>query len=416
MRMIKMPRVWQNRAFRYFFFGNGVSLFGFGIHFIAVAWIVLDRTGSEMAVAKLFTLAHLPGLVVALYGGVIIDRVNRKHLLIFLDLFRGVSVLSVPIAFWAGYDQLWIVYVMEFLVGTGHSIFWSSANAFVQEVVNEKNIMQANSFISASYQTGSLAGSAAGGFFIAAFGPVAVLLLDSATYFFSAIMLWQVDYTPTPTESKTKTGWQNFRDGLSLIREKYSVFLYMFMVIMADVAIWGGMTILTVSYSNNILGTGAQGFGLMDGFYGLGALIASWMVLSFFGRWQRSTILLVCYGIAAITTFLLPVMPLLKIAIILHFFMGLGNNSARILTRTIFMEKIPNEYMGRATTVTNIYSRLMIISMLSLVGWAIETGSVGLGYFINGLHFVIAFAGVLIVMFLKKNFFDVPHLVTEVRI
>ncbi|HCW77345.1 MAG TPA: hypothetical protein DHU63_12530 [Candidatus Marinimicrobia bacterium] len=109
-------------------------------------------------------------------------------------------------------------------------------------------------------------------------------------------------------------------------------------------------------------------------------------------------------------------MPLLKIAILLHFFMGLGNNSARILTRTIFMEKIPNEYMGRATTVTNIYSRLMIISMLSLVGWAIETGSVGLGYFINGLHFVIAFAGVLIVMFLKKNFFDVPHLVTEVRI
>lgn len=414
--MIRMPRVWRNQAFRYFFWGNGVSLFGYGIHFIAVAWIVLDRTGSEMAVAKLFTLANLPGLVVALYGGIIIDRVNRKHLLIFLDLFRGVSVLSVPVAMWAGYDHLWIVFVMEFLVGTGHSIFWSSANAFVQEVVSERNFMQANSFVSASYQTGSLAGSAAGGFLIAAFGPIVVLFIDAATYFWSAFMIWQVEYTPTPTESKTKSGLQNFKDGLKLIRQKYAVFLYMFMVILADVAIWGGLTILTVSYSEKTLGAGAEGFGLMDGFYGLGALLATGVVLAWFGRWSRHTVLLICYGVAAITTFLLPILPILKIAIVLYFFMGLGNNAARILTRTIFMEKIPNEYMGRANTVTGVYSRLMIIAMLSLVGWAIETGGIGLGFFINGLHFVVALAGVVLAMLLRRNFFDEPRVVTEVRV
>lgn len=411
-----MPRVWRNQAFRYFFWGNGVSLFGYGIHFIAVAWIVLDRTGSEMAVAKLFTLANLPGLVVALYGGIIIDRVNRKFLLIFLDLFRGVSVLSVPIAMWAGYDHLWIVFVMEFLVGTGHSIFWSSANAFVQEVVSERNFMQANSFVSASYQTGSLAGSAAGGFLIAAFGPMLVLFVDAATYFWSALMIWQVDYTPTPTESKTRSGMQNFKDGLKLIRQKYAVFLYMFMVVLADVAIWGGLTILTVSYSEKTLLAGAQGFGLMDGFYGLGALLATAMVLAWFGRWSRHRVLMVCYGVAAITTFLLPILPVLKIAVVLYFFMGLSNNSARILTRTIFMEKIPNEYMGRANTVTGVYSRFMIIAMLSLVGWAIETGGIGLGFFINGLHFVIALAGVVLVMILRRNFFDEPRVVTEVRV
>lgn len=414
--MTRMPRVWRNQAFRYFFWGNGVSLFGYGIHFIAVAWIVLDRTGSEMAVAKLFTLANLPGLVVALYGGIIIDRVNRKHLLIFLDIFRGVSVLSVPIAMWAGYDHLWIVFVMEFLVGTGHSIFWSSANAFVQEVVSERNFMQANSFVSASYQTGSLAGSAAGGFLIAAFGPIIVLFIDAATYFWSALMIWQVKYTPTPTESKTKSGLQNFKDGLKLIREKYAVFLYMFMVILADVAIWGGLTILTVSYSEKTLLAGAEGFGLMDGFYGLGALLATGVVLAWIGHWSRHIVLMICYGIAAVTTFLLPILPLLKIAIVLYFFMGLSNNSARILTRTIFMEKIPNEYMGRANTVTGVYSRLMIIAMLSLVGWAIETGGIGLGFFINGLHFVIALAGVILALLLRRNFFDEPHVVSEVRV
>lgn len=414
MSLPRMPRVWQNPAFRYFFWGNSVSLFGFGIHFIAVAWIVLERTGSEMAVAKLFTLAHLPGLLVALYGGVIVDRVNRKHLLIFLDLFRSIVVMAVPVAFWVGFDQLWVIYLMEFLVGAAHSVFWSSANAFVQEIVSEKNFMQANSFVSASYQSGSLAGSAAGGFMIAALGPIAVLLMDAATYLFSALMLMQVNYTPTPTESKTKTGWQNFRDGVRLIREKYVVFLYMFMAIMADVAVWGGMTILTVSFSEKTLGAGAQGFGLMDGFYGLGALLATAVVLKFFTGGRRYLYLLGCYGVAGAATFMLPGFPYLSVAVILHFLMGIGNNSARILSRTLFMEKIPNEYMGRATTVTAIYSRLMIITMLSVVGWAIETGGIGLGYFINGLHFVIAFAGVLLTWFIRKQFFDEPHLAAEV--
>lgn len=412
--MIHLPRVWQNRAFRYFFFGNGVSLFGWGIHFIAVAWIVLERTGSEMAVAKLFALANLPGLVVALYGGVLVDRLNRKHLLIFLDLFRATAVLSVPVAFWCGYDQLWIVYVMEFLVGIGHSMFWGSANAFVQEVVSERNFMQANSFVSASYQSGSLAGSAAGGFLIAAIGPIAVLLIDCCTYLFSALMIWQVDYTPTATLSKTKTGWQNFKDGAHLIRKKYTVFLYMFMAIMADVAVWGGMTVLTVSFAEKTLHAGAQGFGLMDGFYGLGALMATAVVLNFFNQGRRYIYLMVCYGIAAITTFLMPVFPALTIAIGLHFLMGLGNNSARILSRTLFMEKIPNEFMGRATTVTAIYSRLMILTMLAVVGWAIETGGIELGYVVNGLHFVTAFIGVVITLFLSRHFFDEPHIVTEI--
>ena len=224
----------------------------------------------------------------------------------------------------------------------------------------------------------------------------------------------RVDYTPTPTVSKTKSGWRNFVDGVQLIRQKYAVFLYMFMVIMADVAVWGGMTILTVSFSTKVLGTGAQGFGLMDGFYGLGALLATAVVLNYFNRGPRHVYLMIGYGIAAVTTFLLPVLPILKIAIGLHLLMGLGNNSARILTRTLFMEKIPNEFMGRATTVTAVYSRLMIIIMLSVVGWGIESGGIGLGYFINGLHFVIAFAGVVITLILRRHFFDEPHVVTEV--
>lgn len=154
----------------------------------------------------------------------------------------------------------------------------------------------------------------------------------------------------------------------------------------------------------------------MDGFYGLGALLATGVVLAWIGHWSRHIVLMICYGIAAVTTFLLPILPLLKIAIVLYFFMGLSNNSARILTRTIFMEKIPNEYMGRANTVTGVYSRLMIIAMLSLVGWAIETGGIGLGFFINGLHFVIALAGVILALLLRRNFFDEPHVVSEVRV
>ena len=88
-----MIRLLKNSTFLLFFLGNIASLIGFGFHLIAISWIVLEKTGSEYALGKIMASATAPGLALALFAGVIIDKINRKWLLVILDVFRMVTII-----------------------------------------------------------------------------------------------------------------------------------------------------------------------------------------------------------------------------------------------------------------------------------------------------------------------------------
>ena len=99
----------------------------------------------------------------------------------------------------------------------------------------------------------------------------------------------------------------------------------------------------------------------MDGLYGIGALISTVLVGLMIKKTSRSSVLLICYTSAGLMCLLVPFLPTIYLASIAYFFMGLNNNSARIIVRTIFMENIPNKIMGRVQTIFGIYSRLMVV-------------------------------------------------------
>ena len=88
-----MIRLLKNYTFMLFFLGNIISLIGFGLNLIAVSWMVLEKTGSEYALGKIMAAATMPGLILAVFAGVIFDKVNRKWLLVFLDIFRMFVVI-----------------------------------------------------------------------------------------------------------------------------------------------------------------------------------------------------------------------------------------------------------------------------------------------------------------------------------
>ena len=89
-----MIKILRDRTFLFFFLGNIISLVGFGFNLIAVSWLVLEETNSEFALGKILAVATMPGLLLALVAGIIIDKVNRKWLLVNLDIFRLI-VISV---------------------------------------------------------------------------------------------------------------------------------------------------------------------------------------------------------------------------------------------------------------------------------------------------------------------------------
>ena len=397
-----MLKILSNRTFLLFFLGNIISLLGFGFNLIAISWMVLEETGSEFALGKIMAAATAPGLILALIAGIIIDKVNRKWLLVILDAFR-VIIISVFIYYYNidGFS-LTILYPIMMLMGLGNSLFWPTAQAFVQELVDEKDYFPANALLSASYQVGSLIGAGAGGFIVHIYGPIAALYLNALAYLISGLLISLAPFSYSNINKKSEGLISALSKGFLFLKDKIGVLFLGLTTIMSDIAIWGALSVLTITISKEIFFKGSWGYGLMDGMYGIGALISTIAVAKMIKIIGRERLLLCCYFIAGISCFISPYSSSIYIAGVAYFIMGLYNNSARIIVRTLFMEIIPNNIMGRVQTIFGVYTRAMMLTSALLAGWITENLDPYAGMNFASSHYLIALIGILIIMNYSK--------------
>ena len=399
-----MLNLLKNKTFLLFFFGNVISLIGFGLHIIAVSWMVLEKTGSEYTLGKIMASATAPGLVLALFAGVIIDRVNRKWLLVNLDIFRMIVVVSFLAVLLQNEFRLWYLYPVVVLMGLGNSLFWPTAQAFVQEIVAEEEYFDANKLLSASYQVGSILGASMGGFIVHLYDSLIALWINVGTYFISAILISLAPFVHKRFNNNQSKLFDSLKVGFSYLKEKTSILVLGLTTILSDVAIWGSLSVLTITISKEIFDKGTWGYGILDGLYGIGALLSTVLVGYFSKKLGRGQYLAICYVIAGLMCYIAPIMPSIYLAAIVFSLMGLHNNSARIIVRTIFMENIPNEIMGRVQTIFGVYTRAMVILSSLYAGWLIERHSIEFAVFFTSSHFAFAFLGtVAIIIFWQGN-------------
>src|SRR5262249_50237693 len=155
--------IWAQRGFRYFFVAMFVSLFGSGMNFVAVSWFILATTHSTVKVSLQVIVVTAPGLLVPFLGGVLIDRFDHRYLGVAIELARGAFVLAAASIAWQGPIQLWPLYGMPRIPGTGSAMYWSTVNALVQEVIPPSQFAGGNAAVLIGVQSGMLlAGSFVG--------------------------------------------------------------------------------------------------------------------------------------------------------------------------------------------------------------------------------------------------------------
>ena len=393
-----MLSILKNRTFLLLFLGNTISLIGFGFNLVGVSWLVLEVTGSELALGKLMAMATVPGVVLALFAGIIIDKVNRKWLLVVLDLFRMVVVGTFVILLIQDRFSMTALFITVLLMGTGSSLFWPTAQAFVQELVSAKDYFHANALLSASYQAGSILGAGIGGVVIHFYGVPTALAFNALTHLISALLISAAPFRRQVVHHEVESIWQSVSKGFIYFKEKAGVLMLGLTTILADVAIWGALSVLTITISKEVFLAGSLGYGLMEGFYGVGALIST-VAVGYMTRFLgRGRALLLCYVVAGVMCLLAPISISIYLAGVAYFFMGLHNNAARICIRTIFMEQIPNKIMGRVQTILGVYTRLLVVASALSAGWITENLSVNTGMVFTAIHYLIALLGIITIL------------------
>src|SRR2546428_11554595 len=149
-----MRAILQKRALRYVFSANLISMLGSGMNAAAVAWYILQATHSEMALGTFAVLQTIPAMLMLPFTGVIIDREDRRRLVMMLDAARAIIILTVSILAFAGKVKVWELYLMNTLVAAGFWMFWPTITALIQELFPDPEVFHTNTFLLAGAHEG----------------------------------------------------------------------------------------------------------------------------------------------------------------------------------------------------------------------------------------------------------------------
>jgi predicted MFS family arabinose efflux permease len=160
-----------------------------------------------------------PGALVGLFAGGWIDRRSKRALLVGADLVRLALVLTVPLAWWADALTLWHVALVAGGVGAASALFQITDNTYLPELVGTEELVAANSVIEATDSVAEITGPAAAGVLIRAIGAPLAVLLDAATYLWSAILLFTIEPRPVTHDAAAAPSsvWRDLGAGMSAL-------------------------------------------------------------------------------------------------------------------------------------------------------------------------------------------------------
>jgi MFS family permease len=172
-----------------FWAGQTISTLGSSFTAFALPLLVFKLTHSPVYLAAATAAYFVPYLLFGLVIGAWVDRVDRKRMMILVDLGRAAAIASIPAFDYAGILSIWWIYAMSFAIACMTIAFDSGEFAAVPSLVPKDNLVTANGRIMASYQAASVAGPLLAGLLVALVRISDILLVDAATFAVSALSL-----------------------------------------------------------------------------------------------------------------------------------------------------------------------------------------------------------------------------------
>ena len=176
----------SHRPFALLWGGQTTSRLGDSLYRIALAWWVLQETGSAAAMGAVLIFSSVPMLIFLLVGGVATDRLPRLRVMLVSDLLSGAIIALVALFAFTGWLEVWHVFIASILFGLVKAFFHPAYTATVPEITPRELLPSANSLTSLSQQGASIFGPALAAGIIAAGGTPAAFALDALSFFISA--------------------------------------------------------------------------------------------------------------------------------------------------------------------------------------------------------------------------------------
>lgn len=399
-----MRSILEKPGLRYIFIANLVSMLGSGMNSAAVAWYIMKATHSEMALGLFAVLQTLPAMLMLPFTGVIIDREDRRRLVMMLDAARALIIVTVALLAFRSQVRVWEVYLMNTLVAAGFWMFWPTITALIRELTPDSEFVHANTFLLAGIQGGWLTAGAIVGFVYEHIGLGGVLLIDFSTYVVSFLCYFAVrkgrHVVPRPAELRAdiiaaETQLERFtremKEGIHFLRDNRSViFLGISWALFLGAMLTG--VVVTPPLSDRVFHAGATGYGWLNAGWGVGAFLSALYAPQVIAKIGSRRSIGLSMGLLAISMMLAPYSLLLAMAVAVYGVMGSARGVSGVAMNTSLMEQVPDHFMGRVQNIFYFFGTALQIILGLVVGAVAQTITLAAGFAIIAVVYALALA------------------------
>ncbi len=360
--------VLRNRSFRRIWTAQLVSTIGDALTSLAAGIIVYRVTGEVLNVGLMMMATAVPTLVFGLVAGVVVDRFDRKRIMIAADLIRLVIVASIP--FVVNVNIAWL-YVMVMLSASVTQFFSPANDSVLPEIASEEELGAANA-IMAIAQFGSTAiGFALAGLLASTQSIEVVFWIDAGTFAFSATMISLVRIAPLVVEEMTSLGEmvRNLSFGAKFIL-RTPILRSMNLVKIPVLIAFGLQNVLLLPFALTALNATEFEYGIQEGLTSVGFVIGSLLMARLSDRLREGQWLVLSYLGMGSFGLVYALQTNVWLAIILISVSGALNAPSFVAGRLINQRNTPREMRGRVFSTSYLITSVVYLVGMGLAGLA----------------------------------------------
>jgi len=370
----------RNANYRRFWLAGVISQAGDWFNYIAIFVLLTRLTGSGEAVSWFLIAKFIPTTILGPAAGVVADRFSRKAILLVCDIARVFVVLAYLLVSRA--DQVYLVFVLALVQESLWSFWHPARQAVLPDICAQEEISAANGLSGASWSIMLALGAAAGGFVTAAFGWRTAILIDSASFIFSASVMLTVRVPPLKKKKKAAfslariTGLNDLIEGLCYVGRNRDVAALL--MVKSGWAMSGGILVMLTVFGEQVFaGSGSGGLsGILYSMRGLGAAVGPILAWKIFGDGLPAMRRAIgaAFFISALAYLLFARAPDIAVAGFFVFIGHIGGSIQWVFSTTLLHRLVDCRFRGRVFAAEMGLLTLVLSISTWLTGVALDHG------------------------------------------
>ncbi|MFD2045528.1 MFS transporter [Ornithinibacillus salinisoli] len=361
-------------------FGIGISNVGEWVYFLALNLIVYEMTGSPLAVTGLYIVKTLASLLTNFWAGSMIDRLNKRTLMVYLDIFRSIIIALIPFM-----ASLFLIYFFVFIVSMASSIFYPTSMSYITKLIPEEKRKRFNALFSLVTSGAFLIGPALAGLLFMVVTPLVAIFANAIALMFSGIitlLMPDLEKQQNFSSGKSVLSIEILKEDWNIVfkfsfRHRRTMIIYFLfscvMVIMAS-----AIDSLEAAFAKQVLGLSESDYGFLVSIAGAGIVVGA--VTNSLLVSKIRTLLLIGFGpvFVSIGYIIYAFSHSILFAgigfFVLAFFIAYANTGFL----TFYQNNIPVTMMGRVGSIYGLMEAVLIIVATSIMGLVAENISIQL--------------------------------------